>query len=137
MKLFKDIKQNHNVVVRKEGLNGFGGTVFHPVTRKGLNFILSSFGGFEHLSVSTPSRCPTWDEMCFMKDTFFDKDEVCYQLHPAEKDYINNHPYCLHIWKSLNVEIPQPPRFMVGIKDESDVQELLKASKEYTDGVKE
>ncbi|WP_442869115.1 DUF7694 domain-containing protein [Bradyrhizobium sp. CCBAU 45384] len=27
--------------------------------------------GWEHVAVSTPRRCPNWEEMCFVKDTCF------------------------------------------------------------------
>jgi hypothetical protein len=36
------------------------------------------------------------------------------QYHPAEKDYVSNHPYCLHIWKPVGVELPVPLPEMVG-----------------------
>ena len=57
--------------------------------------------------------------MCVIKDCFWNEDEVCMQLHPAKKDYVNNHNYCLHIWK-----IPTPPSIMVGIKDNYTPDEL-------------
>lgn len=74
--------------------------------------------GWEHVSVSIPSerRCPTWEEMCYIKDMFFDKDEVVVQFHPAEKDYVNNHPHCLHLWRYLDGKFPTPDPLMVGIK---------------------
>lgn len=71
-------------------------------------------GQWEHVSVSLPNRTPTWAEMCFVKDMFFDKNEVVIQYHPAEKDYVNYHPYCLHLWRPKNVEIPTPPSILVG-----------------------
>lgn len=59
--------------------------------------------------------------MCFIKDTFWNKDECCIEYHPAKKDYVNNHEYCLHIWKPINLEIPMPPSIMIGLKkDYSD-----------------
>ena len=80
-------------------------------------FIIASNGhDWEHISVSTPHRCPTWEEMCYVKDLFFDADEVVFQLHPAKSDYINNHKYCLHMWKPLKENIPLPPSWMVGAK---------------------
>lgn len=69
---------------------------------------------WEHVSVSLKNRCPNWDEMCFVKDLFWNEDEVVMQLHPAKKDYVNYHPFCLHMWKPIAAEIPLPPRFMVG-----------------------
>src|SRR6266487_7029637 len=59
--------------------------------------------GWEHVSVTVShknkdsTRCPTWGEMCFVKDVFWDKDDVVIQYHPAEKDYVSMHPFCLHL----------------------------------------
>lgn len=55
--------------------------------------------------------------MCLIKDLFFNKDEVVMQLHPAEKDYVNNHQFCLHLWQPVFDIIPLPPSIMVGVKD--------------------
>lgn len=73
--------------------------------------IASSGGGWEHVSVDPNSkkRCPTWDEMCAIKDMFFDEEEVVMQLHPAKSEYVNIHPYCLHLWRPLEREIPLLP----------------------------
>lgn len=53
--------------------------------------------------------------MCFIKDLFFGPNECVMQLHPPKSEYINNHPYCLHLWRPQNIEIPRPPQIMVGI----------------------
>lgn len=77
--------------------------------------------GWEHVSVSIQSnkktdRCPTWEEMCWVKDLFWSKDEVVIQYHPAESDYVNNHKACLHLWKPIGVVLPVPDSLMVGIR---------------------
>lgn len=80
--------------------------------------VIASDGmGWEHVSATiiNAQRCPTWREMCFIKDLFFNEDEVVVQYHPAKKDYINNHPYCLHLWKKVDSEFETPPTLMVGI----------------------
>lgn len=71
---------------------------------------------WDHVSVSCKNRCPNWPEMSFIKDLFFDEEECAFQFHPPKSQYINNHPYCLHIWKPAKVEIPMPPSIMVGAK---------------------
>jgi len=68
----------------------------------------------EHVSVSLKHRTPTWAEMCKVKDLFWDEDEVVVQYHPSKKDYVNNHQYCLHLWRHL--DMITPPSIMVGIK---------------------
>jgi hypothetical protein len=70
--------------------------------------------GWEHVSVSISRRPPNWQEMCFVKRLFWRPDETVMQLHPPESEYINVHPYCLHLWKPTNVPIPMPPSVLVG-----------------------
>lgn len=123
MKQLDEIKKNGYVRIKKEGQDGFGGSFYDKKTRTELNFIMSWGAGFEHCSVSIPTRCPSWEQMCSIKDAFWNEDEVCMQLHPAKKDYVNNHPYCLHIWKSIDKEIPTPPSIMVGVKKEYTPEE--------------
>ena len=69
---------------------------------------------WEHVSVSLPNRCPNWPEMCFVKDLFWDAEETVIQLHPPKSQWINNHPYCLHLWRPKSVSIPLPPSVAVG-----------------------
>src|SRR5512137_2167166 len=61
---------------------------------------------YEHVSVSTHSRCPTWEEMCFIKDLFWDEEDCVIQYHPPKSEYINCHPTCLHLWRPIGIEIP-------------------------------
>lgn len=69
--------------------------------------------GWEHLSVATANRTPSWDEMCMFKDIFFKEDEACVQYHPKKEDYVNLHPHCLHIWKPKFAKLPLPnPRLV-------------------------
>lgn len=71
--------------------------------------------GWEHVSVSLPDRCPTWAEMCRIKDLFWDEDDTVVQFHPPRSQYVNNHPYCLHLWRPLNEAVPLPPSILVGV----------------------
>lgn len=65
---------------------------------------------FEHVSVSLESRCPTWDEMCLVKDLFWEPEELVVQYHPPKSVYVNFHPFVLHLWKPIGVIIPLPPK---------------------------
>ena len=69
---------------------------------------------WEHVSVSTTTRCPTWDEMCFVKDLFFDPEETVIQFHPPDSQYVNRHPNCLHMWRCPTINFPIPPSVCVG-----------------------
>ncbi|WP_084518781.1 MULTISPECIES: DUF7694 domain-containing protein [Bradyrhizobium] len=71
--------------------------------------------GWEQVAVSTPRRCPNWQEMCFVKDLFWDEEECVMQLHPPHSQYVNNSRYCLHLWRPTDRHIPRPPPSFVGI----------------------
>lgn len=71
--------------------------------------------GWEHVSISVRQRPPNWQEMCFVKDLYWEPEECVLQFHPPHSEYVNNHPFCLHLWKSPDV-IKLPPRILVGIK---------------------
>jgi len=73
------------------------------------NAELDSSVPWDHVSVSTTSRTPFWDEMCFVKDLFFDPDETVIQFHPKKSVYVNNHPHVLHLWRPGDREIQLPP----------------------------
>jgi hypothetical protein len=78
--------------------------------------VIASHGmGWDHVSVSLGHRCPTWEEMSFIKRLFFLPDEVVMQLHVAESSHINIHPHCLHLWRPQHAEIPLPDPLMVGL----------------------
>lgn len=82
---------------------------------------VSDGDGWEHVSVSVgengkkQQRCPTWEEMCWIKDQFWDKDDCIIQYHPVVSEYVNMHPFVLHLWKPINQIIPTPDKIMVGI----------------------
>lgn len=85
------------------------------------NFAAMNIPRWEHASVSTPTRCPTWEEMCWIKSLFWEPEEAVMQLHPPESEWISNHKYCLHLWRPLDVEIPRPPSMMVGVKAAGEI----------------
>lgn len=70
--------------------------------------------GWEHVSVSLENRTPLWSEMCFIKDLFWPGDEAVMQIHPTLDQYVNHHPFCLHLWRPLKAKIPLPPTILVG-----------------------
>jgi hypothetical protein len=78
-------------------------------------FIPPGMPKWEHVSVSLPHRCPTWEEMCFVKSLFWDDEDTVMQLHPPKSEWVNHAAFCLHLWRPLELEIPRPPNYMVGI----------------------
>jgi len=81
----------------------------------GLKIISSGIteSDWEHVSVSRTDRCPTWEEMCFVKELFWSGSETVVQFHPRKSEYVNTHPYCLHMWKKCGVEYELPPNVAV------------------------
>jgi hypothetical protein len=91
----------------------------HQTGKTPLKVICSPFDGeseWEHVSVSLPNRCPAWEEMCLVKKLFWGEDETVVQFHPSKSEYVNNHPYCLHLWRNTKVGYKLPPSLLVGIK---------------------
>lgn len=101
----------------RDGNNGF---FILPPFKKGstlaLRVLATDQMGWEHVSVSMKTRCPTWDEMCHVKSLFWDDEDCVMQLHPPRSQWVNNHSHCLHLWRPLDADIPQPPGFLVGIQ---------------------
>jgi len=95
---------------------GFNGAFVLRHKGRALQVIVSDGLGWEHVSVSLShaSRCPSWEDMRFVKDLFWRKDETVVQYHPAARNYVNFHPHCLHMWKPIGQEIPIPPTNLVG-----------------------
>ena len=99
----------------------FGAFVF-PGTRGDTLRVIASSGdpsrgiNWEHVSVSLRHRTPTWEEMCYVKSLFWDEEETVMQLHPPKSKWINNHRYCLHLWRPSQAEIPLPPAETVGLQ---------------------
>lgn len=113
MKSLRALRLNPNIQIKISGHDGGACKVQIEGANKKASVIFSWGGGWDHVSVSFPNRCPTWEEMCQIKDMFFEIDECVVQYHPAKKDYVNVHPYCLHLWRPQHGEIRMPPKAMV------------------------
>lgn len=80
--------------------------------------VIASDGmGWEHVSVSRKDRMPTWEEMCQVKELFWDDEDAVMQLHPPKSTWVNNHQFCLHLWRPIDAAVPLPPSLMVGVAD--------------------
>jgi len=114
------------------GMDDQEGAFLLPFEARELFVIASHAMGWDHVSVSVKNRCPNWKEMCFVKSTFFDDEECVMELHPPKSKWINNHPFCLHLWRPQVGIIPLPPEIMVGVKEwgELDTDEKMKLADE-------
>ena len=93
--------------------DGNNGAFLFQIGATNLRVIVSDGGSWDHVSVSTSCRCPTWEEMVTMKRLFFRDNEIAIQYHPMESDYVNEHPYTLHLWRPQDWEVKLPPKNFV------------------------
>ena len=95
----------------------YGNNGLFDIKIKGRRFTVQASDGmkWDHVSVSTHNRCPTWEEMCKIKDMFFDADEWVCQFHPAKEEHVNFHKYCLHMWR-FQLGFVTPSTILVGPK---------------------
>ncbi|HEY1897579.1 MAG TPA: hypothetical protein VGG62_14965 [Terracidiphilus sp.] len=57
---------------------------------------------------------PDWQDMKRIKNDFVGPERWAYQVFPSEKDYVNQHPYVLHLYALLEGE-PALPDFTWGL----------------------
>jgi len=87
----------------------------YPGRSMRLRTVASDGDGWEHVSVSMSGlACPTWPMMAHIKRMFWDAEDVVIQYHPAESQYVNCHPFTLHLWRPVGQSFPTPPAWMVG-----------------------
>lgn len=79
-----------------------------------LKVMASTGGGWDHISVSTPERTPTWEEMELVRKLFALPHETWVQFGLPERLHINVHPHCLHWWRKQHRDVLLPPASMVG-----------------------
>ena len=102
--------------------NGNQGAFCIPTTieRGGDLWVIASDGeGWEHVSIhginSGKMFTPTWDQMCFIKDLFWDAEDCVIQYHRPKSQYVNLHPNTLHLWRqSGKNSISLPPKILIG-----------------------
>lgn len=104
---------------KDDGPNGC--FVVRTLTRK-LYCIASNGAGWEHVSVhgvypsSGSEFTPSWEDMCLIKQLFWEDEDCVLQYHPRKSQYVNCHPHTLHLWRPVNAEIPEPETILIGPK---------------------
>lgn len=79
-----------------------------------LAILISDGEGGEHVSVSTKSRHPVWEEMEWVKRQFWEASDTMMQLHVPVAAHINCHPFCLYLWRPVKGKLPRPEGWLVG-----------------------
>jgi hypothetical protein len=95
--------------------DGWNGHFLVPLEGELWHVIISDGEGWQHLSVTNAQKriMPGWHIMCRLKDAFFADDVWVAQYHPAKEDNVNDHPFCLHLWRPLEEKLPTPPYVFV------------------------
>jgi len=90
--------------------SGWNGAFIIPLEGEIWHVVLSDGMGWRHLSVKNAQKkvLPSWGIMSRLKELFFSDDAWVVQFHPAKEDAVNDHPYCLHLWESLDESMPHP-----------------------------
>ena len=113
--------KSKDIRVLRTGIDGGCGEIKLPRDNKTgytkATLVWSFGGGWEHVSVCPKNgTMPRWDDMCLIKDLFWDEEDCVIQYHPPKSEYVNNVPNCLHLWRPIGLTIPMPPSIFTGIK---------------------
>lgn len=123
-----EIYRVKNGIMASDESYGCNGVFIIPVyyDEPGIKYyqcIVSDGMGWRHLSVvmlnekkEPANTMPSWEDMCYLKDLFWDVTACVVQYHPPHSEYVNNHQYCLHLWEPTDFTLPMPDSIMVGIK---------------------
>lgn len=126
MKTFDEIMASGRIIVIQKGMDGFDGRIIFHMWEGTIR--CSKGAGWEHVSVTPRKKnyTPSWDDMCRVKDVFWNDEEAVIQIHPPKSEYVNNVENCLHLWRCYYKDMVLPPSVLVGWK-EGQTKEELKA----------
>lgn len=118
---------------------GKNGCFVIPMGGKWNAYVIASNGQkWEHVSVHIAARAgrqqtPTWNQMCKIKDMFWDADDVVIQLHPEKPVGVD---HVLHLWRPApesGLEIPRPPHHLFAIRNARQaISEPVTVKKPFT-----
>lgn len=103
----RDIKEINKKVMWREDIDIAGAyvkTALIELPTKVRASLLVGFNedGWEHVSIELfARRLPTWEEMCYVKDIFWDEEEDVVQIHPKNSQYVDI-VEGLHLWRPVN-----------------------------------
>ena len=125
MRSLDEIKKYRGLIVKQTAADGGSGYIYIGVWKG--TIIWSNGVGWDHVSVCPNNKrvTPTWDDMCSLKDIFFEDQEAVIQIHPQKSEYVNNMPNCLHLWRYQG-DFPLPPAWMVGRRKGESFADALK-----------
>jgi len=86
-------------------VNDMAGTFINRARRLGAIFSVEREADGKrwiHVSVSHRDRLPTWDELRSVKDWTLGDARWAISVFPVAAEYVNDHPFCLHLWHCLD-----------------------------------
>lgn len=100
MKPLKKIRRNSAIRILEATIHG-GSGVIHLDNMTCSVMWGADENGWEHVSISPypETVTPSWNDMCAVKDMFWEDDEAVLQIHPPKKKYVNLMQNCLHLWR--------------------------------------
>lgn len=61
--------------------------------------IVTKDNGKWHLSISTPTESPTYEEIKAARYKFLPDNVYMAQIFPPKSEFVNVHPYCHHLYE--------------------------------------
>lgn len=59
-----------------------------------------------HVSFSRKSHAPSYEDIRMVRDHFIGEERKSVMVFPSKEHYVNIHSYCLHLWSSSDVGLP-------------------------------
>lgn len=64
-----------------------------------------------HLSISKKDKLPSYQNLKDARYKFLPNDVVMAQIFPPKSEFVNVHPYCLHLWEIKSFHQNDPSKF--------------------------
>lgn len=94
----------------------------HRVSKLRIKALAAEGGGWEHVFISCSTRRPTWEEVRFVKNLFWDLEDAVIQFHLPESELakktplaLASNPFGAHLWRPQKEEggvLVRPPDWM-------------------------
>jgi hypothetical protein len=81
-----------------------------PDSERGLSVVLSvercdDKKRWLHVSVASPTRMPSYRELCDVKRIFMGPQSKAIEVFAPESEHVNIHPNCRHLWSCLDGDV--------------------------------
>ena len=77
---------------------------FVTYTFRECKILITKDMGRWHMSISHPSRYPSWDEIRDARYKYLPENIFIIMVLPPKGNYVNVHPYCFHLWETRDPE---------------------------------